>query len=107
MNKLHITSEETPGGLILRLTGAATLASADLMQAAVTRAIAARPAKVIVDLSNVTDISSLLAGQLVALQNGLKHHNGHAVLAAPIPRVREALERMRIGLVVPIVEAVT
>lgn len=106
MADLNITSERDGDKLTLWLVGSAGIASADQMQMAVTRAIASRPAIVVVEISGLVDISSLFAGQLIALQTGLKHHGGRAVIAAPSPRVAEALDRMKIGLVIPIVARV-
>jgi anti-anti-sigma regulatory factor len=106
MNQTDIQSESFEGGLVLRVIGPATFAAADSMRMAVTRAIAARPAKAIVDLSQSTDISSLFAGQLMALHNGLRHHAGQACVAGASPRVREALDRMRVTQVLSVFDTV-
>ena len=103
---LTITTESFEDGIILQLSGSADIEAAEVFGREVMRATAMQPKIAILDLSAVTDISSLFAGHIVAMNNGLKHHNGRLVIAAPIPRVKEALLRMRINIVIPIHESV-
>jgi anti-anti-sigma factor len=102
MTNLTISAEEFDGGIILRLNGSADIAAADAFGREVMRTTAQQPRLVVLDFAGVTDISSLFAGQLISLHNGLKHHAGRATIAAPISRVKEALQRMRIHLVMPV-----
>lgn len=105
MAGFEIATETFEGGIVLRLTGSAGIAAAEAFAGAVMRATAVQPALVVVDLAGVTDISSLFAGQLIGLHNGLKHHAGRAALANASPRVAEALRRMRIDVVVPMFDS--
>lgn len=74
------------------------------MQDLVATTVAAQPNKVVIDLSALESISSLVAGRLVALQTFLKRQNGRAVIVGPNKLVKDALVKMRVVTMIPIVE---
>ncbi|MBC8109058.1 MAG: STAS domain-containing protein [Anaerolineae bacterium] len=102
MSDLQITSEEVDGTLVLRLAGEPDMMSGEPLEDLVNSTVAAKPSKVVLDLSGLEYISSLVAGKMVALQTFLKRNGGRAVIAGPPPMVKTALERMRVVTVIPI-----
>jgi|SRR4051812_42653096 anti-anti-sigma factor len=102
MSDLQISSEQVDGTLVLRLAGEPDMMSGEPLEKLVNSTVAARPAKVVIDLSKLEYISSLVAGKMVALQTFLKRNGGRAVIAAPPAMVKTALERMRVVSVLPI-----
>ena len=104
MGELNITSEQVDGALVVRLSGEPEMTSGEPMEELVNRTVAARPNKVVVDLSGLQFISSLIAGRLVALQTFVKRNGGRVVIAGPSEAVKTALTRMRVVSVIPIHE---
>ena len=104
MGDLEITSEQVGGVLVVRLTGEPHMKAGAPMQDLVARTVDARPEKVVIDLSGLEYISSLVAGRLVALQTFLKRQAGRAVIAGPNKMVKDALVRMRVVTLIPIVD---
>ena len=101
MNDLQITSERVDGALVLRLVGEPQIGSGEPMEKLVNDTVAAKPSKVVIDLSKLEFISSLVAGKLVALQTFLKRNGGRAVIASPNAFVKDALTRMRVVTLIP------
>jgi anti-anti-sigma factor len=93
---LSIESQEIPGGRLLRIEGQVDLASIADLDSAITALIAARPVRVVLDLSQMTFISSLGIGSIVNLRNALVRHGGSVLVAAPQPMVAEAFRRVRL-----------
>jgi anti-anti-sigma factor len=106
MSELHISSEQVDDALVIRLAGEPQLMSGEPMEALVNSTVAARPTKVVIDLTGLEFIGSLVAGRLVALQTFLKRQGGRAVIAGPNKAVRDALERMRVVRLIPILDTV-
>ena len=104
MADLQITSEEVDGVLVVRLAGEPHMKAGAPMQDLVARTVEAKPNKVVIDLSELEYISSLVAGRLVALQTFLKRQDGRAVIAGPNAIVKDALVRMRVVTLIPIVD---
>jgi anti-anti-sigma factor len=104
MSDLHISSEQLDNALVVRLTGEPQLMSGEPMEALVNSTVAARPEKVVIDLSGLEYIGSLVAGRLVQLQTFLQRNGGRAVIAGPNKMVKDALERMRVVRVIPILD---
>ena len=96
-----MTSEQVDGALVLRLVGEPQIDSGEPMEELVNKTVAAKPAKVVIDLSGLQFISSLVAGKLVALQTFLKRNGGRAVIASPTALVKDALTRMRVVTLIP------
>ena len=98
---------ETVGDLILaRVIGEADVINAGKLEQLCTTLVANRPRKMIVDLSQLTFISSLAMGKLVAARKSIIKHGGEVVLAAPSPLVHEALRRARLHDLFTIVSSV-
>ena len=64
------------------------------------------PRKMIVDLTQLTFISSLAMGKLIAARKSVRKHGGTVILAAPSPLVNEALRRARLHDIFPIASSV-
>lgn len=106
MNALDVRIEERAGAWVLVLIGSATAANVDVLGRAVTRISAARPARVVVDLSGLVFVSSLPIGELVGMARGVKMHGGTVVVAGANPMVREVMNHVRLGEVMPMVDSV-
>jgi anti-anti-sigma factor len=104
MSDLQITSEQVDGALVLRLAGEPDMMAGGPMEDMVNSTVAARPEKVVIDLSGLEGISSLVAGRLVALQTFLKRQGGRAVITGPNKNIKAALERMRVVTLIPILD---
>lgn len=106
MSTLSITSQNIDGTVVLKLSGSAGMTQAEPMRRELQRVINARAARVVVDLTELSGISSLFAGDMVALHNALKRHGGVAIIAGPQPNVLQALSRMRIDSMMNIAKSV-
>jgi anti-anti-sigma factor len=106
MADLQITSERVDGVLVVRLAGEPHMKAGAPMQDLVATTVAAQPDKVVIDLSGLEYISSLVAGRLVALQTFLKRQGASAVIAGPNTMVKDALVRMRVVTMIPVVDTV-
>jgi anti-anti-sigma factor len=104
MADLQITSQQVDGALVVRLAGEPHIKAGAPMQDLVATTVASQPNKVVIDLSGLDFISSLVAGRLVALQTFLKRQGGHAMIVGPNPMVKDALVRMRVVTMIPVVE---
>jgi anti-anti-sigma factor len=104
MPDLQITSEQVDGALVIRLSGEPHMKAGAPMQELVATTVASQPTKVVIDLSGLDFISSLVAGRLVAMQTFLKRQSGRAVIAGPNKMVKDALVRMRVVTLIPIVD---
>lgn len=102
MSDLQITSEMVKGALLVRLAGEPDMMAGEPMEAMVNETVAAKPEKVVLDLSALDHISSLVAGRLVALQSQLKRNGARAVIFGANPTIKDALVRMRVATVIPI-----
>jgi anti-anti-sigma factor len=90
--------------LVVRLAGEPHMKAGAPMQDLVARTVAARPDKVVIDLSGLEYVSSLVAGRLVALQTFLKRQGGRAVIVGPTKMVKDALVAMRVVTLIPILD---
>jgi anti-anti-sigma factor len=106
MGELQITSEQVNGVLVVRLAGAPHLQAGAPMQELVSSTVDVRPEKVVIDLSGLEYISSLVAGRLVAMQTFLKRQGGRAVIAGANQMVKDALVKMRVVTMIPIVDTI-
>ena len=71
MGKFSVEVSDRDGVTVLALIGMAELTSADVIDQKVTLVLARKPARVVVDLSQLTGISSICMGSLVRLKRGL------------------------------------
>ena len=93
---LQISVARNEDVTIVTMRGDADLAAADVLSNALLPIAASRPAYVMVDLAGLTFISSLGIGQLVSLRRGLAAHGGKVTIAAPQPRVMQALKHAQV-----------
>ena len=68
---------------------------------------ARRPARVVLDLSDLTFISSLGLGALVEFRRGLVRNGGQVWLAAPSPQIHELLEMSGLLAIFPVASSVS
>jgi len=93
---LTCEAEETPSCHLIRLVGEADGNEIPSLERAFTRALAARPDAVVVDLSGMTFMSSLGIGSLVTLHKEITRNGGRLRCAGPQPLVAEAFRRVRL-----------
>lgn len=106
MSDLSIQIESKPTAMIVRLGGNAGAGNAPSLDRQIREIIVRNPALVVVDLAGVWFISSTAVGLLAHLQRGVEQAGGRLYLAGPTPRVREVIERCRIGDLLPMVESI-
>ncbi|HSI33289.1 MAG TPA: STAS domain-containing protein [Tepidisphaeraceae bacterium] len=92
-----IVSEPGPGQCVVALRGDLGLAQERELDRALN-SLTVLQGVVVIDLSEVGMIASLAMGALVAAQRGLRAHGAQMRLAAPHPRVLEALKRVRLDM---------
>jgi anti-anti-sigma factor len=83
-------------GVLVRIEGDAGVAGLEKLQFAFTRVIARRTLLAVLDLSRLTDFSSLAMGLLVRLSRDLGRWNGRVKIANCPPVIRVALEVARL-----------
>ncbi len=96
MSELQITEQARGNALIVGLIGDAGVTTGPQLERELTRVCAQRPGLLILDLSNLSFISSLVMGQLVAAHHAVKRAGGMMLLAATQPQVMETLMRARL-----------
>lgn len=98
---------EAQGDVILaQVIGEADIVNADKLETLCLPLVAQRPRRMVVDLSQLTFISSLAMGKLVAARKSIVKHGGEVIIAAPSPLVHEALRRARLHDLFTIVSSV-
>lgn len=84
------------GTVQVNLRGDAGMAQADDLSRGLLPVVASKPSHVVLDLSELTFISSLAIGQLVILRRGLASHGGRVTIAGANERVLKALRHARL-----------
>jgi anti-anti-sigma factor len=84
-------------GVIVRVEGEAGVVGLEQLGFACARVTARRAALAILDLAELTFLSSLAIGQLVRLSRDLARWGGRVTIACCRPVVREALEAARLS----------
>jgi len=98
---------ESQGDIIFaQVIGEADIVNAAKLETLCMPLVAQRPRKMIVDLSQLTFISSMAMGKLIAARKTVIKHGGEVILAAPSPLVHEALRRARLHDIFPIASSV-
>ena len=83
-------------GVLVRIAGDVGIAGLEQLEFAFARVIARRTRLAVLDLSQVTFLSSLGMGQLVRVRRDLGRWNGRVKIANCPPAIREALEAARL-----------
>jgi anti-anti-sigma factor len=94
---LVATIFELDFGVIVRLEGEAGVVGIEKLGFACARVVARRAPLAILDLAELTFLSSLAMGQLVRLSRDLARWGGRVKIACCRPLVRGALETARLG----------
>lgn len=89
--------------LVVQLFGAADMLAMARLEKEFAGVVSRKPAAVVLDLTGLHYISSIAIGQIIALWEALRAHNGTVVITNPIHDVRAALDRVNLGVVVPVV----
>lgn len=95
MSTFEASVAEENGIIVLKLSGEARL-SVENLERKTLQLMAARPERVVVDLSEVEYLSSLAMGTLVQLFRSMKAHEGTVVLAEAKPRILDVLKHARL-----------
>lgn len=98
--------EQMPEAVVLTLAGRGQTTDAPRLHEIVDRAIALKPALVVVDLSGVEFFGSYGVNALVRLDKGLEPHEGQVRLAGPCPAIRDLLNRSHLAGKFPIYASV-
>jgi len=95
MDKLKVTTEESNGVTIVRVSGEADMLSTEILERALDRITVQRPPVVLLDLTGLTFLTSLGMGALARFSHSVKR-NGQVRLHVPPGHVRDVLQRSRV-----------
>ena len=104
MADLQITSEQVDGVLVVRMTGEPNMTTVAPVAELFPSILSAKPQKVVFDLRGLEYLSSLVAGRMTATQCFLKREGGQSVIAGPNKLVKDSLLRMKVQMIIPIVD---
>jgi anti-anti-sigma factor len=79
-------------GVIVRLAGKAGILEVETLTQAFAQVVARRPLLAVLDLSQLTSLSSLAIGELVRLRRDLGRWNGRVTIASCPAAIRRTLE---------------
>ena len=102
MAGLTISTQQSADVTIVQLGGSASMGEIDAFSRQTDRLAAARPKRLVLDLSGLDFLASLAIGQLVALSKAVKLHGGKVSLAAPKPEVLAVLNRCNLSAILPV-----
>ncbi len=102
MAALVVSTQQTDDATIVELQGSASMTEVDSFSRQTDRLAAARPKRLVLDLSRLDFLASLAIGQLVALNKSVRMHGGTMALAAPKPDVRAVIDRCNLRAVLPV-----
>jgi anti-anti-sigma factor len=94
---LTVSLTDLPWGFLLHVVGAACTTNLGPMDSHLTRMLACRPQRVVLDLSELTFLSSMAMGWLLRLRRDLARWNGRVIIACALPSIRESLETARLA----------
>src|SRR4051812_27495143 len=106
MGQINVQVDEHPNGLIARIGGMAGVDQVDEFDRQLNLLTALSPKFVVLDLSNVTYVSSMGIGSLLRFRNQIEQGGGKVVVAAPQANVAAVLRLGRIDRVLPIFNTV-
>ena len=93
---LYVDQHDENGVSVVALRGQAGVPESPALTEVIILLAAARPAKLLFDLSNLTFISSLSLGELASLAAALRKFKSRLALAGVSPQIRSALHRARL-----------
>ena len=93
---LEVESTRRGDALIVRVRGDAGMANVDVLDEALTKACAEKPLVAVLDMSQMSFISSIGMGSLVAFKRGIERCGGKMKVAALQPMVADAFKRARL-----------
>jgi anti-sigma B factor antagonist len=100
---MEFTTEQRPDGIQrIVLSGRMDGPGTEQVAARFTETIAAQPPRVVVDMTRVLFLSSIGIRLLLSNAKALKQHRGRMVIAGPQPLVKEVLDIVGIGLLIPV-----
>ena len=103
---LHFASADAPGASVLAIRGTADSATVPDLEQAFDRLAAAQHPLVVLDLSELSFISSLAMGCLVTLHKTVTRRGGSLRCAALQPLVAEAFSQVRLNDLIEIHDTV-
>jgi len=101
---LKIAVERRDDGVVVYLSGSASMDLCDKLNRALLDANESKPAKIVIDLKNLEFICSLGLGGLVAAYLRARKHNGTLCLASPSSTIRNMLEVTKLAALLPVYE---
>jgi anti-anti-sigma factor len=102
---LEMTVERTGQGVVVKLTGSATMDRCEDMNACFNEVAKEKPRLLVIDLSGLDFICSLGLGGIVAAYLRALKYDGTVVVSSPAPAVLEVLELTRLDALVPIYDS--
>ncbi len=106
MQQLQVSLEDQGDVTVLKLEGTASAMNVQQLSGPLMKLAARRPPKVVIDMARLDFISSLPIGELVSMARAVKLHGGTVRIAGPRPAVREILDHVRLGELMPIFDSV-
>jgi anti-sigma B factor antagonist len=104
-DEFRLQTEDCPDGAVLmRLHGYLDAHTYERLDAAIARLFGEQRYRLIVDLSEVSYISSAGAGVFIGALTDAQEHSGNVVLLKPSANVREVLEMLGFNQIFKIVE---
>jgi anti-anti-sigma factor len=106
MADIHIDIAEHPDHVLVKVFGEVPLAAAEAFDRTLMRVSVKHPRLVLMDLSQMTSISSMVMGVLVNFHRAVKLGSGRVILVAVPAQIQTALERANLLRVFPFAETV-
>ena len=106
MGNLLCDFDVRPGGVVVSLSGQITYEEMAIFHGCADRLIAHKPAIAVLDLSELTFLSSAGIGALLQLHKRLKDAGSELRLAAPQQSVASMLELTRLDKIFPVFPSV-
>lgn len=102
---LYLEQHDHDGVCVMSLRGEAGVAEAQVLTDGIIALAAARPQRLVFDLSALTFISSLAMGDLASLAAALRRYGCRLAIAGATPLMRGALHRVRLDRAYEMFEA--
>jgi anti-anti-sigma factor len=103
MSELKIDLRDVEGVTVVKLSGEASVATSDVMERGLMGLYARRPAAVVLDLSELSFISSLGMGHLMTMRQHVVERRGGTLRAAALQGpVLTAFQRSGLDKMVPV-----